>query len=54
MISTQHNNRFFKDDFNVSVNTDDPTVTGTTMDDEMNLLQAWGLTESQLVKAVSK
>jgi len=43
--------QFFQDDFNVSVNTDDPTCTGTQLDDEFRLLHSWGLTEVHFVKA---
>ncbi|CAG7832828.1 unnamed protein product [Allacma fusca] len=43
--------RFFEDDFNVSVNTDDPTITGTRMEDEYRLLSNWGLSEAHYVKA---
>ena len=44
--------RFFEDDLNVSVNTDDPTVTGTRLEDEYRLLSNWGLNEAHYVKAV--
>jgi adenosine deaminase len=43
--------RFFRDDFNVSVNTDDPTCTGTQMDDEFRLLYSWGLNEAHFMRA---
>jgi adenosine deaminase len=43
--------RFFEDGFNVSVNTDDPTVTGTRLEDEYRLLSNWGLSEAHYVKA---
>lgn len=42
---------FAKDGANFSVNTDDPTVTGTWLNDEFTLLQSWGLTESTLTRA---
>jgi len=43
---------FARDGANFSINTDDPTVTGTFLDDEVKLLQKWGLTESTLTRAV--
>ncbi|ODN00939.1 Adenosine deaminase [Orchesella cincta] len=42
--------KFFEDGFNVSVNTDDPTVTGTNMDDEYRLLRKWGLCDAHFVR----
>jgi adenosine deaminase len=44
---------FAKDGANFSINTDDPTVTGTYLDDEFKLLHSWGLRESTFTKAVS-
>lgn len=42
--------KFFEDGFNVSVNTDDPTLTGTSIDDEYRLLSNWGLSEVHYVR----
>lgn len=44
--------RFFNDYLNVGVSTDDPILTGTTMDDEYNLLIHLGLVESHFVRGV--
>jgi len=43
--------KFIEDGANVSVNTDDPFVTGTWLQDEYDLLASWGVTEAQLVRA---
>jgi len=40
--------RFAKDRASISVNTDDPTITNTKLNDEYELLKSWGLTEKQL------
>lgn len=40
--------RFAKDQASFSVNTDDPTVTNTKMNEEYTLLKSWGLSEKQL------
>lgn len=45
--------RFAEDGVNFSLNTDDPTVTGHTLQDEFNLVMSWGLTEAHIVRAVS-
>jgi len=42
--------KFFEDNINVSVNTDDPTVTGTKIDDEYRLLSNWGLSDVHYVR----
>jgi len=42
--------RFADDDANFSINTDDPMVTGTWTQQEYDLVQSWGLGETQLVK----
>lgn len=39
---------------NFSISTDDPTVTGSTLDDEYNLVKQWGLTNEQIHLCVSK
>jgi len=44
--------RFAKDQASFSVNTDDPTVTNTKLNDEYSLLETWGLTEKQLQQCV--
>ncbi len=46
--------RFARDGANFSVNTDNPTVTGTTVSDEYRLAASWGMTEAHLVRAVSE
>jgi adenosine deaminase len=46
--------RFARDGVNFSVNTDDPTVTGTTLDYEYRMLGDWGMTEGTLCGAVSR
>ncbi|XP_076059072.1 adenosine deaminase-like [Oratosquilla oratoria] len=43
--------RFCEDGVSFSVNTDDPTITGTAMEDECRLLCSWGLSEAHLAKA---
>jgi len=43
--------QFFRDDLNISINTDDPTCTGSQLDDEYNLVRSWGLTEAHIVKS---
>ncbi|XP_021944160.1 adenosine deaminase [Folsomia candida] len=43
--------KFFQDGFNLSINTDDPTMTGTRLDDEFKLLSNWGLCEAHFVRA---
>ncbi len=45
--------RFARDGANFSINTDDPTVTGTRMEDEFKVLRSWGLSDAHLVRAVS-
>lgn len=42
---------FVKDGVNFSINTDDPTVTGTQMSDEIELVRSWGLSEAHIVRA---
>ena len=42
-----------KDNANFSINTDDTTVTGTGLQDEIELLQTWGFNEVQFTRAVS-
>ena len=44
--------RFAEDGVSFSISTDDPTVTQTTLTQEYAMLQAWGLTEAQLTRAV--
>jgi adenosine deaminase len=48
-----HFQSFARDGANFSINTDDPTVTGTQLDDEFKLLHSWGLRESTFTSAVS-
>lgn len=45
--------KFAEDGANFSINKDDTTVTGTTLDDEYALLTKLGLTEAHFVRAVS-
>ena len=45
--------RFAEDNVNFSINTDDPTVTGTRMQDEVEMVQSWGLNEVHLTRMVS-
>jgi len=42
--------RFADDRANFSINSDDPMVTGTWTQQEYQLVQSWGLTDSQLVR----
>ena len=44
--------RFARDGANFSLSTDDPTITGTGMEDEYRLVRGWGLSEAHLVRAV--
>ena len=46
--------RFAQDRTNFSINTDDPTITGTYMNYEYDLVRSWGLTEAHLIRAVRK
>ncbi|CAG0882784.1 unnamed protein product [Cyprideis torosa] len=43
--------RFAEDNVNFSINRDDTTLTFSTIQDEYNLVQEWGLTEAHIVKA---
>ena len=45
--------RFAEDNVNFSINTDDPTVTGSWMSDEVEMVQSWGLNEVHLTRIVS-
>ncbi len=44
--------QFAADDANFSINSDDPTITGTYVSDEYDLLKSWGLNEAHFIKAV--
>ena len=44
--------RFAKDNVNFSLNTDDPTVTGTYLQQEVELVRSWGLTETHITRAM--
>ena len=43
--------RFAQDNVNFSISTDDPTVTGTYIQHEVELVRSWGLTEAHLTRA---
>ncbi|XP_065568033.1 adenosine deaminase-like isoform X2 [Artemia franciscana] len=43
--------KFNRDGMNFSINTDDPSVTGTTLQDEYNLAKSWGLVDADIIKA---
>jgi len=42
---------FFDDNVNISINTDDPTITNRTLTDEYALLHQWGITTADIKKA---
>ncbi len=44
--------RFAKDGASYSINTDDPTITNTYLNDEYRLVTRWGLTQHDLQQAV--
>ena len=44
--------RFAQDNVNFSLNTDDPTVTGTYLQQEVELVRSWGLTETHITRAM--
>jgi adenosine deaminase len=45
--------RFAEDTANFSISTDDPMVTGQQLQGEYDLVNHWGLTEADLLRAVS-
>lgn len=49
-----HFARLAEDQASFSINSDDPTITGTRVEDEYNMLRQWGFTEAHLTRAVSK
>ena len=42
--------RFAKDGANFSVSTDDPTVTGVRLHEELELVKSWGLSDTHIVR----
>ena len=42
--------RFAKDGANFSVSTDDPTVTGVRLNEELELVKSWGLSDTHVVR----
>ena len=44
--------RFAQDNINFSINTDDPTVTGTYIQHEIELIRSWGLTETHITRSM--
>merc|ERR1712029_1067346 len=42
---------FAKDEGNFSISTDDPTVTGIRLQDELELVKSWGLSDTHVVRA---
>ena len=44
--------RFAQDNVNFSISTDDPTVTGTYLQHEIELVRSWGLTETHLTRSM--
>jgi len=45
---------FAADGASFSINTDDPTVTYTTISDEYDLVRQWGLNEAHFIRAVKE
>ena len=45
--------QFAQDGANFSINTDDTTVTDSSLDNEFNLVRSWGMNEVHLTRAVS-
>jgi adenosine deaminase len=45
--------RFAEDRANFSISTDDPMVTGQQLQGDYELANHWGLTEADLIRAVS-
>jgi len=43
--------RFAEDGANFSINSDDPMVTGTWLQEEYELVKSWGLNETHIVRA---
>lgn len=45
--------RYAEDNANFSLNTDDPTITGHSLNEDYALTSTWGLNEVHVIRAVS-